>query len=292
MPETTRRPAQILTIAGSDPGGGAGIQADLKTIAMLGGYGMSVITALTAQNSLGVTGIEAPSPGFVGLQLSTVLEDFRVAAAKTGMLFSAAIIDAVADGLEGKSFPLVVDPVCVSQSGHRLLEEDAVDALRRRMLPLADLLTPNRPEAELLAGMDIRSPEAARRAVGRLLALGARAVLLKGGHFSGEHLEGPDPGRMADLLGLADGSFLVLDQPRVDTENTHGTGCTLSAAIATGLGQGLGLPQAVARAQRYLNLALRHSFAPGHGAGPVAHGIPLALLARGADPLEAALREP
>jgi hydroxymethylpyrimidine/phosphomethylpyrimidine kinase len=289
MPQPTRQPAQILTIAGSDSGGGAGIQADLKAVAMLGGYGMSVITALTAQNSRGVTGIEAPTPGFVALQLATVLEDFRVAAAKTGMLFSAPIVHAVADGLADKTFPLVVDPVCVSQSGHRLLKEDAVDALRRRMLPLADLLTPNRPEAELLAGMEIASPGAAREAVGRLLDMGARAVLLKGGHFAGEHLEGPGAGRMADLLGLADGTFQVLDQPRVDTAHTHGTGCTLSAAIATGLGQGLGLAQAVARAQRYLNLGLRHAFAPGHGPGPVAHGMPLALLAGGADPLDAAL---
>ncbi|WP_084457865.1 bifunctional hydroxymethylpyrimidine kinase/phosphomethylpyrimidine kinase [Desulfocurvus vexinensis] len=289
MPEPTRGPAQILTIAGSDSGGGAGIQADLKTIAMLGGYGMSVITALTAQNSLGVTGIEAPTPGFVALQLTTVLTDFRVAAAKTGMLFSAPIIEAVADTLADKAFPLVVDPVCVSQSGHRLLEENAVDALRRRMLPLADLLTPNGPEAELLAGMVIDSPGAAREAVGRLLGLGARAVLLKGGHFRGEHLDGSGQDRMADLLGLADGSFTVLEQPRVDTAHTHGTGCTLSAAIATGLGQGLGLREAVVRAQRYLNLGLRHGFAPGRGAGPPAHGAPLDLLAAGRDPLDAAL---
>ena len=148
-------PPNILTVAGSDSGGGAGIQADLKTITMLGAYGMSVITALTAQNGLGVTGIHAPDASFVTLQLQTVLAGFPVHAAKTGMLFSSAIIGAVADGLADRSFPLVVEPVCVSQSGPRLLEEDAVDALKERILPLADLLTPNRPEAELLAGMSI-----------------------------------------------------------------------------------------------------------------------------------------
>jgi hydroxymethylpyrimidine/phosphomethylpyrimidine kinase len=274
MPQPTRQPAQILTIAGSDSGGGAGIQADLKAVAMLGGYGMSVITALTAQNSRGVTGIEAPTPGFVALQLATVLEDFRVAAAKTGMLFSAPIVHAVADGLADKTFPLVVDPVCVSQSGHRLLKEDAVDALRRRMLPLADLLTPNRPEAELLAGMEIASPGAAREAVGRLLDMGARAVLLKGGHFAGEHLEGPGAGRMADLLGLADGTFQVLDQPRVDTAHTHGTGCTLSAASPPAWARPGAGPARCPR-PALSKPGLRHALARASGPGPwptAAHG--------------------
>ena len=151
-------PPCILTIAGSDSGGGAGIQADLKTITVIGGFGMSVITALTAQNGVGVAGIHAPEPGFVGLQLKTVREGFPIAAAKTGMLFSAEIIEAVEAGLQGREFPLVVDPVCVSQSGQRLLREDAVNALRWHILPKADLLTPNRPEAELLA--DMTSPRA------------------------------------------------------------------------------------------------------------------------------------
>lgn len=150
-------PPCILTIAGSDSGGGAGIQADLKTITVIGGFGMSVITALTAQNGVGVAGIHAPEPGFVGLQLKTVREGFPIAAAKTGMLFSAEIIEAVEAGLQGREFPLVVDPVCVSQSGQRLLREDAVNALRWHILPKADLLTPNRPEAELLADMKIDS---------------------------------------------------------------------------------------------------------------------------------------
>lgn len=274
-------PPCILTIAGSDSGGGAGIQADLKTIAMLGGFGMSVITALTAQNSLGVTGIEAPSPGFVALQLSTVLEDFGAAAAKTGMLFSKSIVEAVADGLAGKNFPLVVDPVCVSQSGHALLEEDAVDALRERMLPLADLLTPNRPEAELLAGMEIADEAGLRQAGARLLDMGAGAVLIKGGHF-----EGRDGDRVADWLFVPGREPRRLDQPRVDTVHTHGTGCALSAAIATGLGKGLDLVPAVTAAQEYLNLALRAGFAPGKGYGPPNHSAPFVRARAGREILE------
>ncbi|WP_461210524.1 bifunctional hydroxymethylpyrimidine kinase/phosphomethylpyrimidine kinase [Desulfocurvus sp. DL9XJH121] len=267
-------PPNILTIAGSDSGGGAGIQADLKTISMLGGFGMSVITALTAQNSLGVTGIEAPTPGFVGLQLSTVLEDFPVHAAKTGMLFSAPIIEAVAKGLDGKSFPLVVDPVCVSQSGHALLQEDAVDALRRRMLPLADLLTPNRPEAELLSGIEIKDRDSLFLAGARLLGLGAKAVLVKGGHFE-ERESGR--GSVSDWLFAAGREPREFPQPRVRTSHTHGTGCALSAAIATGLGQGLLLAQAVIQAQEHLNLALRAGYGPGKGYGPPNH---LAVLER------------
>ena len=178
------RPPNILTIAGSDSGGGAGIQADLKTMTMLGAYGMSVITALTAQNGLGVRGIHAPDPSFAVLQFQTVLDAFPVDAAKTGMLFSAAIMDALAPMLEKKTFPLVVDPVCVSTSGHRLLEEDAVETLKTRILPLADLLTPNRHEAELLAGMEIAGEDDIAEAGRRLIALGAKAVLIKGGHFA------------------------------------------------------------------------------------------------------------
>ncbi len=269
-------PPCILTIAGSDSGGGAGIQADLKAMTALGGFGMSVITALTAQNGLGVTGIHAPDAEFVALQLTTVLDGFPVAGAKTGMLFSASIIEAVADVLDArKNFPLVVDPVSVSQSGHRLLREDAVQALVRRVLPLADLLTPNRPEAEMLAGMDIATEADAREAVRRILAMGPKAVLLKGGHFEGS-------GDLIDWLGLpgsADGQpdIIALSQPRVDTPNNHGTGCTLSAAIATCLGLGMDLLPAVQRAQRYLNLCLRESYTPGQGFGPPNHAAPLAL---------------
>ncbi len=257
----------ILTIAGSDSGGGAGIQADLKTISMLGAYGLSVVTALTAQNTCGVTGIDAPPAQFVALQLKTVLDDITIHSAKTGMLFSASIIKAVAPFLAKKTYPLVVDPVCVSQSGHKLLEDDAVRSMADRIIPLADLLTPNIPEAELFTGMSIRSPEDACRAGEKLLELGPRAVLVKGGHL--------DSVTATDWLVCPGQKPLPLMQPRIDTKNNHGTGCTLSAAAATFLGQGLELTQSVRKAQQYLNLALRTSFNPGRGCGPVNHLAPL-----------------
>lgn len=258
----------ILTIAGSDSGGGAGIQADLKTVAALGGYGMSVITALTAQSGLGVTGIHAPEPEFVALQLTTVLRDFPVAAAKTGMLFSAPIIRAVARELRNKDFPLVVDPVSVSQSGHRLLEEDAVQALKQDILPLADLLTPNLPEAEMLAGMAVTGPDQVGPALEKILSMGPKAVLLKGGHFPEQDFAQDE---LADWLALPGQEPIVLKQKRVDTVNNHGTGCTLSAAIATGLGFGLKLEEVVIQAQAYLNRCLRQSYTPGKGVGPPNH---------------------
>lgn len=257
----------VLTIAGSDSGGGAGIQADLKTMTVLGGFGMSVITALTAQNGLGVTGIHAPEPEFVALQLASVLDGFPVAAAKTGMLFSAPIIEAVADGLAAKSFPLVVDPVSVSQSGHALLKEDAVEALKKRILPLADLLTPNKPEAEMLAEMPIVTEADVAEAISRILDMGPKAVLLKGGHFEA------DP-TLVDWLGLPGQSPKPLAQSRVNTPNNHGTGCTLSAAIATWLAHGCELEEAVRRAQAYLHLCLEKSYTPGKGIGPVNHRAP------------------
>lgn len=253
----------VLTIAGSDSGGGAGIQADLKTITVLGGYGLSVITALTAQNTRGVFGIHAPEASFVDLQLSSVLDDFPIAAAKTGMLFSSAIIQSVADRLKDRSFPLVVDPVCVSQSGHRLLEEEALASLREVMIPMADLLTPNRPEAEVLTGFAISGPVEAAKATERLLAMGAKAVLLKGGHFEGD--------RMIDWLARPGSSIEAIERPRINTPHTHGTGCTLSAAVATGLGKGLSLHQAVDQAREYLQLALQSGYPLGQGQGPVNH---------------------
>ncbi len=254
----------ILTIAGSDSGGGAGIQADLKTIMALGGYGMSVVTALTAQNGLGVAGIHAPDPAFVALQLRTVLEGFPVAAAKTGMLFSAEIIAAVAEGLRGRDFPLVVDPVSVSQSGCALLREDAVAALVERLIPGADLLTPNRPEAEMLAGMKMHDENDVAEAARRMLGMGAAAVLIKGGHFDNAVM-------ITDWLCLPDTAPLPLRQAHVETANNHGTGCTLSAAIATGLGMGLPLRVAVTRGQEFVNRALRQSYTPGKGCGPLNH---------------------
>ena len=269
--------ANILTIAGSDSGGGAGIQADLKTIMALGGYGMSVITALTAQNGMAVTGIHTPSPDFVALQLKTVLAGFPVAAAKTGMLANAGNILALVAILEKKSFPLVVDPVAVSQSGSRLIEPDAVKALVERLIPLADLLTPNVPEAEMLTGRRVGDGDGQARAGEALLALGAKAVLVKGGHMEGGERE------IIDCLCVPGKAPLFLPQPKVETTNNHGTGCTLSAAIATGLGQGMPLEGAVRRAQGYLNRALRESYAPGKGCGPVNHAAGLSPARDGQD---------
>ena len=267
-----KHPPCVLTVAGSDSGGGAGIQADLKTFMMQGCYGLSVITALTAQNTCGVTAIEAPSADFVARQLQAVLTDFPIRAAKTGMLFSTPIIEAVADALAAKTFPLVVDPVCVAQSGARLLLEDAVSAMKRLVFPLAELVTPNRHEAELLAGMPIRTPDEALEAMRRLLAQGAKAVLLKGGHFE----TGPDAagGMVIDRLLTSVGELAELRRPFVDTRNTHGTGCTLSAAIAASMGLGLPLVKAVEAARDYLQLALETSWSLGKGDGPVNHLAP------------------
>ena len=276
-------PPVILTIAGSDSGGGAGIQADLKTIAMLGGYGASVITALTAQNTVEVRGIHAPPAEFAALQLAAVLDDLPVRAAKTGMLFNSEIIKAVARGLDNFYGPLVVDPVCVSQTGHRLLEEEAIKTLREEMLPLATVVTPNKPEAEALTGMTIDSRESLFRAMDEILSWGAHSVLVKGGHFgdghsgnggSGSELDG-DEGFLKDWFQEQGAQPLAMRVPRVRTTNTHGTGCTLSAAMATCLGLGFKGKQAVLRAQDYLNRALKTSWPLGQGYGPPNHSHPL-----------------
>lgn len=257
----------ILTIAGSDSGGGAGIQADLKTISMLGGYGASVVTALTAQNTQTVTGIHAPSAKFVAQQLRTVLDDIAVSAAKTGMLFSEPIIKAIAPLLSKKKFPLVVDPVCVATSGARLLKEDAVKAMVKLVFPYADLLTPNIPEAELFTGVKIHDREDVFKAARLLLKSGPKAVLIKGGHSQSL--------AATDWYVVKDGEPIPYMQQRIDTDCTHGTGCTLSAAIATGLGQGLDIGAAIMRAQEYLNLALRAGYRLGKGGGPPNHLAPL-----------------
>jgi hydroxymethylpyrimidine/phosphomethylpyrimidine kinase len=255
----------VLTIAGSDSGGGAGIQADLKTFMAHGCYGASVITALTAQNTMGVTGIHAPPPEFVALQLETVLEDIPVSAAKTGMLFSAPIIEAVSHGLKGKTFPLVVDPVCVSQSGHALMKEDAIASMARIMLPLADLATPNRPEAEALTGISIHDARSLRAAIEALLSMGPKAVLVKGGHMEAEG------GTLTDWLALPGREPLPLPVARIDTPHTHGTGCALSAAITARLAMGDDLFAAVTGAQAWLNRALAAGYAMGKGASPPEH---------------------
>ncbi len=273
----------ILTIAGSDSCGGAGIQADLKTFAMLGTYGASVITALTAQNTRTVDAIHAPPATFVAQQLKAVLTDLDICAAKTGMLFSKAIIGAVAPFLKQKRFPLVVDPVCVSQSGHKLLKNSAVAAMIDRIFPHADLLTPNLPEAELFTGIHIRTQDDVEQAAEKLLAMGPRAVLIKGGHAD-------QSVAVTDWLAMPGQKPLPYMQPHVKTKNNHGTGCTLSAAIAAHLGLGLDISGAVRAAQQYLNLTLRASFDIGEGAGPPNHLAPM-LRERGRDETLSALAD-
>jgi hydroxymethylpyrimidine/phosphomethylpyrimidine kinase len=254
---------QALTIAGSDSGGGAGIQADLKTMTMLGVFGASVITALTAQNTREVRAIEAPSPGFVSNQLAAVLDDFDIRAAKTGMLYSAPIVGAVADGLAGCTFPLIVDPVCVAQSGAKLLDDAALEVLCKKLLPMAALVTPNIPEAELLAGMKIRQREDVIEALGRILEMGPKAVLIKGGHL--------DSPALTDWYAEHPDRPLPLMQRRVGRGSLHGTGCTLSAAVAAHLSLGLPMDQAVRASQRFLHLGFRGAADIGKGVGPLNH---------------------
>lgn len=254
-----------LTIAGSDSGGGAGIQADLKTMSALGVYGASVITALTAQNTRTVSHIEPASPAMIAGQMKAVFDDLDVRAVKLGMLGGADVIATVATGLAGRSQPVVLDPVMVAKSGDRLLPKDALDALRSLLLPLATVLTPNLPEAAYLLGGTRAETEADMTEQGHALrALGPQAVLMKGGHGAGE--------TCTDLLITADGT-IRLTAPRQATKNTHGTGCTLSAAIAAGLAQGGALTEAVTRAHSYLQgaIAAADDLGVGHGHGPVHH---------------------
>ncbi len=254
---------RVLTIAGSDSGGGAGIEADLKTMTALGCFGMAAITAITAQNTRGVFGIHDIPPEEVARQIDVVLEDIGADAAKTGMLSSTAIIRAVAQALRRRPIErLVVDPVMVAKSGDALLREDARDALIAELLPLAHIVTPNLPEAEVLAGMHISDAASMRRAAERIQALGPRYVLLKGGH-----LEEPEA---TDWLFDGD-AMQSFSAPRIPTKNTHGTGCTFSAAIACHLASGASAPDAVAHAKEYLSGAIRHSFPLGTGHGPLNH---------------------
>jgi hydroxymethylpyrimidine/phosphomethylpyrimidine kinase len=257
----------VLTIAGSDSGGGAGIQADLKAFSALGAYGASVITALTAQNTRGVTAIHAPDAGFVGAQLDAVFDDIRIDAVKIGMLANASIVRAVADALRRhKPAHIVLDTVMISKSNHALLLPDAVAALRDELLPLADLLTPNLPEAAaLLGGAQAAADEAAMLEQGEALrALGARAVLMKGGHLNAA--DSPD-------WLVQESGTLRLGGPRVPVKNTHGTGCTLSSAFAALIPQRGDLASAVADAKEYLTGALQASdrLDVGSGVGPVHH---------------------
>ena len=257
--------ASALTIAGSDSGGGAGIQADLKAFSALGVYGTSAITAITAQNTRGVFAVETVSPSMVAAQIAAVLDDIPPGAIKIGMLASAEIVEVVAAGLSGFAGPVVLDPVMVAKSGDALLDPDAVTALTRKLLPRADVLTPNLPEAARLLGCAQARTTGDAAAQGRaLMKLGARAVVMKGGHA-----EGP---RCIDLLVTAGGE-VALEQPRIETRNTHGTGCSLSSAIAAELAKGADLEAAVRRAQAWLHGAIRAAdgLGIGGGHGPVHH---------------------
>jgi hydroxymethylpyrimidine/phosphomethylpyrimidine kinase len=256
-----------LTIAGSDSGGGAGIQADLKTFEAHGVFGTTVITALTAQNTQGVQGVWPVPAHFVQDQLLSILSDFTIGAAKTGMLHNAEVIEVVAEALHSRPFPLVVDPVMVSTSGHRLLEKSAEEALDKVLLPLASLVTPNLEEAALLAQCGpISSRSGMEETALRLSHRWGVAVLIKGGHFQGTVA--------ADCLALADGQIHWFSEPFVDTPNTHGTGCTLSAAITARLAQGESLPMAVGIAKKYVTAAIRHSWAHlGKGKGTLKHAL-------------------
>ena len=254
----------VLSIAGSDSSGGAGIQADIKTIAAHRLFAESAITALTAQNTLGVTGVLDIDPAFVAKQIDAVFEDIRPAAVKVGMVSSAAIIEAVADALERHAAAnIVVDPVMVATSGARLIGDDAIEALKARLLPLADVVTPNMPEAEVLCGFPVNDDASMERAANELSERVQGAVLVKGGHSAA---------RADDVLVARAGApAFWLSAPRVDTQNTHGTGCTLSSAIACGLAKGLPMEEAVRAAKDYVRGALAAGLNLGKGSGPLDH---------------------
>ncbi|MDY0044513.1 MAG: bifunctional hydroxymethylpyrimidine kinase/phosphomethylpyrimidine kinase, partial [Syntrophales bacterium] len=254
--------SKILTIAGSDSGGGAGIQADLKTIAALGGFGMTVITALTAQNTIGVFGIHEVPAEFIEKQFDAVAEDIGIDAAKTGMLANEEIVNTVTEKvIKYEIRKLVVDPVMVAKGGAMLIKEDAKKALIENLLPLAFVVTPNIPEAEVISGLSINGVEDMKTAAETIYQMGAQNVLIKGGHL---------PGDARDFF--YDGVRLhEFSQERIVTEDTHGTGCTLSAAIATGLAQGMSAYEAVSRAKRYITTAIRFSLRLGAGHGPANH---------------------
>lgn len=256
---------RVLIVAGSDSGGGAGIQADIKTVTALGGYAMTAITALTAQDTRTVHAIHEVPADFIAEQMRVVLADLGADAVKTGMLGRAEAIQAIVEALQSHAagIPVVVDPVMVAKGGARLLAREAEAALRSLLIPRAALLTPNLPEAEALIGRAIPDAAAMERALPDLMALGPRAVLLKGGHLLGR--------RLVDLL--FDGEKLVrFEAGRIETSATHGTGCTLASAIATGLAQGLALEPAVARARDYLRAAILAAPGFGSGHGPLGHG--------------------
>jgi hydroxymethylpyrimidine/phosphomethylpyrimidine kinase len=253
----------VLTVAGSDSSGGAGIQADLKTFAAHDVYGVSAITAVTAQNTLGVTSLDTIACPLVQAQITAVFDDFDIKAIKTGMLASAEIVDVVCSSLEAHPTPpLVVDPVMISTSGDRLLDNDAVKLIRTRLMEHARVVTPNRTEAELLAGLAIESLDDARRATSLIRAQGAAAVVITGGHFEGNQI--------VDLLDDG-GTVTEFSGPRIESRSTHGTGCSFAASVAAGLAQETSLVEAVEKAKHYVEGAIKHAQTLGHGQGPINH---------------------
>jgi hydroxymethylpyrimidine/phosphomethylpyrimidine kinase len=258
---------KVLTIAGSDSGGGAGIQADLKTFAAIGCYGMSAITALTAQNTRGVSGIHAVPPTFAGQQIDAVLSDIGADAVKIGMLYSAELIAVVAGALKKHGARnIVLDPVMVAQSGDKLLQDDAIEAIKSHLMPLADVVTPNIPEASVLCGRRLEKWSDIESAAKMLAQCGSSSILIKGGHGN--------ENKSTDLLFLArENRFVRLTADRVETENNHGTGCTLSSAIASYMAKGKDIEDAVQKAKTFMNRAIAAgaAYKLGHGHGPVHH---------------------
>lgn len=256
---------RVLIIAGSDSGGGAGIQADIKTVTMLGGYAATAITALTAQNTQGVFGIHDVPEDFIRQQIALVMEDIGADSWKTGMLHKESVIHTVAEAYReyGKGIPLIVDPVMFAKGGAPLLQPEALGALKEQLLPLAYLVTPNIPEAEFLVEMPIRTPDEMQEAGRRILALGPKAALIKGGH-----LDGPE---VVDIL-VTDQMVEKFSSERIPSSSTHGTGCTLASAIAAGLARGKSLESSVIQARDYVRQAILHAPGLGKGHGPLGHG--------------------
>lgn len=255
---------KILIVAGSDSGGGAGVQADIKTVTVLGGYAMTAITALTAQNTRGVYDVMPVDAAFISLQMDLVLNDLGADVIKTGMLYSAEVVEAVADMLAlYPKIPCVVDPVMVSTSGNKLLQEEALTKIRETLLPRSFMVTPNIPEAELLAGMRIKSRDDMQKAAEKIKTYGPEYVLIKGGHGKGD--------AMVDML-LGPKGLTLYERPRINTKHTHGTGCTMASAISTFIAQQKKPEEAVKMAGDYVAGAIKHAPGFGHGYGPLNHG--------------------
>lgn len=254
----------VTTIAGSDSGGGAGIQADLKTFQELKVFGTSVITALTAQNTLGVSDVLPIEVSFVEKQLKALVEDFTISAIKTGMLFSSEIIQSIARILAEVNIPLIVDPVMIAKGGESLLQQQAIEALRSHLLPLATIVTPNIPEAETLSGRKINSLTDIKEVAQVLLQMGVQCVIIKGGHLE-------DPCFATDYVFFQGGQSFSMQSTRIATKHTHGTGCTFSAALTAFLGQGLPLEEAIEEAKKFIQLAITHDLSIGNGHGPTNH---------------------